>query len=82
MKERIRISAFLFLLLPLCLSAADIDLEQEYRLLDEAIGRTDQYVQEREQRIQRFKAALEVTNDPGVQYEMCRRLYDEYHPLH
>jgi hypothetical protein len=80
MKKRIKISALLFLLLPLCMSAGEIDLEQEYRLLDEAIQKSDQYVQEREQRIQRFKAALEVTNDPGVQYEMCRRLYEEYHP--
>ena len=74
---------FIFALLLLsCMGAsADvIDLEQEYRKLDMAIEQTDRFVQQREQRIQRSMAALEVTNDLGVQYEMCRRLYDEYHP--
>ena len=74
---------FIFALLLLsCMGAsADvIDLEQEYRKLDIAIEQTDQFVQQREQRIQRSMAALEVTDDLGVQYEMCRRLYDEYHP--
>ena len=80
MKFIIKILTLAFLLFPLCLSAGNIDLEHEYRLLDEAIAKTDQYVQEREQRIQQAKSALEVTNDLGVQYELCRCLYDEYHP--
>ena len=80
MKPFIKIISLLSLLLPQCLSAGDIDLEREYRLLDEAIAKTDQYIQQREQRIMRSRTALEVTDDLGVQYEMCRRLYDEYHP--
>ena len=80
LKLTIKISTFLLLLLPLNLLAGDIDLGQEYRKLDEAISNTDRYVQEREQRIQQSKSALEVTSDVGVQYEMCRRLYEEYHP--
>ena len=80
MKKTNIISTLLLLLLPLFLSAGEIVLEREYELLDQAIAKTDQYVQEREQRIHGFRSALEVTNDLGVQYEMCRRLYDEYHP--
>ena len=57
-----------------------IDLEQTYRQLDEAIARSDRYVAEREQRIQQYRSALEVSHDPQAQYELCRRLYDEYHP--
>lgn len=76
-------NCFIFALLLLsCMDAAAgaIDLQQEYRKLDIAIEQTDRFVQQREQRIQRSMAALEVTGDLGVQYEMCRRLYDEYHP--
>ena len=72
---------FALLLLSCMGASADvINLEQEYRKLDIAIEQTDKFVQQREQRIQRSMAALEVTDDLGVQYEMCRRLYDEYHP--
>ena len=70
----------LLLACPLLAGAAGIDLEQEYRRLDKAIENTERYVQERENRIAKYKTALEVTNDDGVQYEMCRHLYDEYHP--
>ena len=70
----------LLLALSLQAMATDIDLEQEYRKLDKAIENTDRYVQQREDRIAKYKTALEVTNDDGVQYEMCRHLYDEYHP--
>ena len=60
--------------------AASIDLEQTYQQLDEAIEQTDRYVQQRETRIQQYKSALEVSQDQHLQYELCRRLYDEYHP--
>lgn len=78
MKIIIKISALLFLLFPLCLSAGDINLEREYKLLDEAIEKSDEYVQKREDRIQKSKAILEMTKDAKVQYEACRRLYEEY----
>ena len=61
-------------------TTGDIDLKQTYRQLDEAIAQTDRYVQQRETRIQQFKSALEVSQDLQLQYELCRRLYDEYHP--
>ena len=81
MKHHIFITILLALLLPtFWATAGDVDLEQEYIKLDKAIEQTDRYVQEREQRIQQFKAALEATGDTRAQYEMCRRLYDEYHP--
>ena len=72
--------ALLLLFLPFAMGAQVIDLEQVYRQLDEAISNTDKYVQEREQRIQKNRTALEVTKDPAGQYELCRRLYDEYQP--
>ena len=74
---------FVLLLLLSCvyvMAADNIDLEQEYRKLDKAIEMTDRYVQERENRIHKYKTALEVTDDNKVQYEMCRHLYDEYKP--
>ena len=80
MKYNIIISALLFLLFSLQATAVDIDLEREYSLLDKAIAESDRYVQQREQRIQSAREALEVTGDPGAQYEMCRRLYEEFHP--
>ena len=48
--------------------------------LDEAILQTDRFVAAREERIQKYKSALDVTDDLDVQYELCHRLYDEYHP--
>lgn len=80
MKKTINISALLFLFFPLWMMAGDINLETEYKLLDDAIDKSDVYVQEREDRIQKSKAILEMASDVKVQYEICRRLYDEYHP--
>ena len=57
-----------------------IDLVQVYQQLDEAIKHTDQYTQEREQRITKHRTALEVTKDPAGQYELCYRLYEEFQP--
>lgn len=57
-----------------------IDLVQVYQQLDEAIKHTEQYTQEREQRITKHRTALEVTNDPAGQYELCYRLYEEFQP--
>ena len=57
-----------------------IDLVQVYQQLDEAIKHTDQYIQEREQRITKHRTALEVTKDPAGQYELCYRLYEEFQP--
>ena len=75
------IVVILSLLSCLCMMAAGtIDLEQEYRKLDKAIEMSDQYVQERESRINKYKTALGVTDDNKVQYEICHNLYDEYHP--
>ena len=79
MKNIIIIIAFLSMLSCLDVAAAgNIDLQQEYRKLDKAIEKTDSYVQERENRIQKFKTALEVTNDLQAQYEMCHKLFEEY----
>ena len=57
-----------------------IDLVQVYQQLDEAIKHTDQYIQEREQRITKHRTALEVTKDPAGRYELCHRLYEEFQP--
>ena len=58
--------------------AGGIDLEKVYRQLDNAIERTEEFVAVRENRIQKYKTALEVTHDDKAQYEMCRNLFDEY----
>lgn len=57
-----------------------IDLVQVYQQLDEAIKHTEQYTQEREQRITKHRTALEVTKDPAGRYELCHRLYEEFQP--
>ena len=81
MKNYPRIITVLLLLLPFTMWAqSEIDLEQVYRQLDEAISNTDKYIQEREQRILKYRTALEVTQDPDGQYQLCRRLYDEFQP--
>ena len=71
---------FAVLLTALTAAATDIDLEQNYRRLDKAIENTDRYIQQRENRIGKFKTALEVVDDDMAQYDMCRHLYEEYHP--
>lgn len=80
MKKPIILYLLLLFLTPQTIFADVIDLDKVYAQLDEAIEQTDQYVGMREARIQKYKAALEVTADSDAQYEMCRRLYDEYHP--
>jgi len=70
--------AILCLLSCLQVSAAAIDLEQEYRKLDKAIDHTNDYVQERENRIRAYKAARGNVNNIGAQYELSRNLYEEY----
>ena len=80
MMRHFYIYILLALLSPFSTAGENIDLEQVYRELDEAILQTDKFVQERENRIQQFKSALEAASDARVQYEMCRHLYDEYHP--
>ena len=80
MKHYFYIYILLALLSPFSTAGENIDLEQVYKKLDEAILQTDKFVQERENRIQQFKSALEAASDARVQHEMCRRLYDEYHP--
>ena len=57
-----------------------IDLVQVYQQLDEAIKHTEQYTQEREQRITKHRTALELTKDPAGQYELCYHLYEEFQP--
>ena len=61
-------------------AAGTIDLEQEYRKLDQAIEKTDIYVRERENHIQAYKTARGATNDTRVQYDLNRNLYDLYRP--
>ena len=78
MKMIIKISALLFLLFPLRVTAGDINLGREYKLLDDAIEKSEEYVQKREDRIQKSKGLIEMTKDAKVQYEACRRLYEEY----
>ena len=80
MKQPVILYLLLLFLTPRTASADVIDLEKLYCQLDEAIKQSDRYVAMREERIQKYKSALEVTHDPDAQYEMCRRLYDEYHP--
>ena len=71
---------YILTLLAVTIWADEIDLKQVYRQLDKAIERSDEYVRQREKRIQRYKTASGVTDDSRVQYEMCRHLYDEYRP--
>ena len=81
MKNYYKFIAFLPLLLSFYAVAQEgIDLQNIYQQLDEAIGQTDRYIQEREQRIQKHRTALEVTLDPAAQYELCHRLYEEFQP--
>jgi len=80
MKRPILICTWVFLLSSLHAVADNVDLEREYRLLDDAIEQGDQYVQMREQRIQKLKTALEVTRAANAQYDLCHSLYEEYQP--
>ena len=70
---------FALLLLSCMGASADvINLEQEYRKLDIAIEQTDKFVQQREQRIQRSMAALEVTDDSAIYYiDRCISLAEQ-----
>lgn len=71
----------LLLFLPFTLVAQNgIDLNQVYHQLDEAIKHTEQYIQEREQRITKHRTALKATKGPAGQYELCHRLYEEFQP--
>ena len=78
MKHHFFIYVLIVVFSSISMAADEIDLEQVYRQLDEAILQTDQFVQERENRILQTRIALEATHDPEAQYELCRRLYDEY----
>ena len=81
MRNYHNIITLLLLFLPFTLVAQNgIDLNQVYHQLDEAIKHTEQYIQEREQRIMKHRTALEVTKDPAGQYELCYRLYEEFQP--
>ena len=80
MKSHLYIYILLAVFTSFPLSAADINLEQEYQNLDAAIRQTDRFVQMRENRIQQTKSALEATRDLEAQYTLCRRLYQEYKP--
>ena len=79
MKNCMMIALLLLVSTPPCW-AGDIDLEQTYRQLDEAIAHSDQYVQQRESRIGQHRSALAAARDDRARYEACRHLYDEYHP--
>ena len=73
------ISALLIVLSYLISAAAGtIDLEQEYRKLDQAIEQTDRYVQDRENRIRAYKTARGNIDNDRAQYELSRSLYEEY----
>ena len=61
-------------------AATPIDLEEEYRKLDKAIDLTDQYVQERENRIRAYKTARANIDNDRAEYELNRSLYEEYRP--
>ena len=76
--KRVLLLYFLLVSAVLQAMAGDIDLEKVYRQLDDAIERTGEYVAVRENRIQKYKTALEVTNDAKAQYEMCHSLFEEY----
>ena len=82
MKNYYNVAALIALLfLPFTVVAnGGIDLVQLYQQLDEAIKHSDQYIQEREQRITKHRTALEVTKDTAGRYELCRRLYEEFQP--
>ncbi|MBR5171715.1 MAG: transcriptional regulator [Muribaculaceae bacterium] len=79
MKNHQILLILLMLLTSLTMSAGEIDLLQEYRRLDEAIGQSEKYVQAREERIAKLKTALEVTRAVNAQYDLCHGLYEEYH---
>ena len=74
---------FVFLILLSCLNSlatGAIDLEQEYRKLDQAIEQTDRYVQEREDHIRAYKSAHGATSYLRVQYDLNHSLYELYRP--
>ena len=79
MKNRFLIYVMLLFVSPVAL-AADIDLEQVYRQLDKAIEQSEQYVQERENRISKAKQDLNSAQDDRKRYELCHKLYVEYKP--
>ncbi len=80
MKNRFLIYTLLLLFVSPVAWAGEIDLQQVYRQLDEAIEQTDRYVQEREDRISTAKKSLVAALDDKQRYDICRKLYDEYRP--
>ena len=69
MKNRFLIYTLLLLFVSPVAWAGEIDLQQVYRQLDEAIELTDRYVQEREERISSAKKALLAAQDEvGIPY--------------
>ena len=80
MKNPIKIFTALLMLLPLALMAGndEINLERLYLKLDRAIERSEQYVAQREARINELKTALSASSDNGKQYDLCYKLYKEY----
>ena len=78
MNKKIILWILTALLPALVMAGGNIDLEHVYAQLDEAIAHTDQYVQEREQRIMKYKTALEVTRNASAQCDACRGLYEQY----
>ena len=75
-----RFFILVLMLAALNVAAEGIDLEKAYKELDEAIVQTDRYVQLRENRIQKFRMALDVTKTSAAQYDICHSLYEEYRP--
>ena len=78
MKSRTVIYSILMLLTSQLVMAGPIDLEQEYRKLDEAIEQSHRYVQVRENHIHREKKALAAATSDKMKYEACRGLYEQY----
>ncbi len=77
--HRILVTLLMMVAVVQAMYAGDIDLLQEYRRLDKAIERSEEYVKAREARIAKLKTALEVTRAVNAQYDLCHGLYEEYH---
>lgn len=78
MKKNIILVLLLLMSALSVMASPTIDLEQEYIKLDMAIAQSESYVERREQRIDLYRSTLDASTDNQVQYEMSRRLYEEY----
>ena len=73
-----KLIVLLLTLLPLASNAQSVSLDSLYRVLDDAIAHSSDYVAERHTIIQKLENELSNAGTDKERYELSYRLYDEY----